>query len=121
MSLKKYYALAGFFSLIIMQNVFAQSTDAGAFGGNLEELKAATTQWGTTFAAGAVIVTASIAVSSLILPWQFLKETLGRKAWMGLILSIILYIVLSFFGTSIKTYVSQIYTCPLSIIGLPCG
>lgn len=109
--------------LVVMTNIaFAGQTGAGrSLTGELSGLKENVTQWGTSAAGIAIFISGSLAVSSLILPWRFLKDTLGRPAWIGLISAIFIFIILSFFGNSIHAAIVQIVQCPLQIIGFPCN
>lgn len=109
------------YSLIISFLVHAQTFHGGAIITDTETLKDAVSQWGTTAAGIAVIVSGSLAVSSLILPWKFFKDTLGRASWIGLFSALTLFIVMSFFGNSIHQYMTSMYQCGLAIIGFPCN
>ena len=92
----------------------------GGINPDMENFKAAMSQWGTTFTGSAALLAAIIAVSSIFIPWDFYKA-IGRKAWGGLITAVVIYIVLSFFGNSIHQYLISIFGCALGIIGASCG
>ena len=109
------------FCISVFQFVYAGSVGPGdGLMTDAEHLKETVSQWGTTAAATAVFISGGLAVSSLILPWRFLKETLGRPAWIGLSCAVLTYIILSFFGNSIGQAVTRMVQCPLQIIGFPC-
>jgi hypothetical protein len=99
----------------------AQIGKGGKILPDLNELKESVGQWGTTFAGIAVLVSGGLGVSSLILPWRFLKEKLGTPAWIGLASAVFVFIIMSFFGNSIQQYMSGIYQCPMQIVGFPCN
>lgn len=109
-----------FYSILFAYCVHAQ-VRGGSVVTDTDALKDAVSQWGTTASGIAIIISASLAVTSLILPWKFFKETLGRASWVGLISAVMLFIVMSFFGNSIRAYISSMFQCALSIIGAPCS
>lgn len=94
---------------------------SGSIATDAENLKDAISQWGTTAAGISVVLAGALAVSSLIIPWRFYKETLGRAAWLGLASAVFVYIILSFFGNSVHQYIVNMVQCPLQIIGFPCS
>lgn len=110
------------YSILFTYLVHAQSTfHGGSIVPDTEGLKEAVSQWGTTATGIAVIISGSLAVSSLILPWKFFKDTLGRSSWIGLFSAVTLFIIMSFFGNSIHQYMTSMYQCGLAIIGFPCN
>ncbi len=118
LSLKNVYFYFFLFSCSVAS---AQTFRAGSVTTDMETVKDTFGQWGTTAAGIAIIISASIGVASLILPWRFLKEQLGRPAWIGLGSALLIFIVMSFFGNSIHQYLTSMYQCPLQIISFPCS
>lgn len=111
-----------FLSCLFCKFLYADPIGSGgSIATDAENLKQAIGQWGTTIAGISVIVSGALAVSSLIIPWRFFKETLGRAAWLGLASAIFVYVVMSFFGNSLHQYIVTMVQCPLQIIGFPCN
>lgn len=109
-------------SILVTHFAFAGPTGPSAsVTSELAGLKDAVGQWGTSAAGIAILISGGLAVSSLILPWNFLKTSLGRPAWIGLFCAIFAYIILSFFGNSVHAAITQIVQCPLQIIAFPCS
>lgn len=112
-----------FYTLIFVLNVHAQVLHGNGttIVTDTKALQDAATEWGTTASGIAVAISGALAVTSLILPWKFFKETLGRASWIGLVSAIVLYITMSFFGNSIQKYLSSMNQCAMAIIGFPCN
>jgi len=119
---KYFYSALGLLGLVFFKSVFGQEFSGGQqIVTDTENLRTTIQSWTSTAALAAVGLTFGLSVISLILPWPFFKETIGRKAWIGVIVSVVLFIIMSFFGASIGAAIHQIYSCPLSVMGISCS
>jgi len=126
LNVKNIVASIYFSTLVYLGLIFsfiAYADPIGPGGGiiaDTDNFKQVMSEWGTTFSGICVLVCATLAITSIFIPWDFYKN-IGRKAWGGLIASVVIYLVLSYFGNSIHQALLSIFGCPFSIIGVTCG
>ncbi|MBX9837018.1 MAG: hypothetical protein K2X69_01760 [Silvanigrellaceae bacterium] len=78
-------------------------------------------EWGSVATGTAFLISLTIAVISLLIPWQYFKQTIGRAAWASVATSLILFFVMSFFGNSVQKAVQSLFTCSFSMFGIGCS
>lgn len=107
-------------TLFVTSSAYAQ-VRGSSITADTQNFKDSFSEWGTVATGTAFLISLTIAVLSLLIPWQFLKQTLGRAAWTSVATSLLLFIVMSFFGNSINKSISSLLSCGLSIFNQSCN
>ena len=109
------FSLSAYFAL-------AQVRGAGSsLVSDTQSFKDAFTELGSLITGLAFLISLTIAVTSIFIPWNFFKQTIGKGAWISVGCSLILFFTMSFFGSSIHKGFQILLTCGVSIMSGSCN
>lgn len=109
------FSLSAYFAI-------AQVRGAGSsIVNDMQIFKDAFSEWGSLTTGLAFLISLTLAVTSIFIPWNFFKQTIGKSAWISVACSLILFFTMSFFGNSIHKGVQTLLTCGVSIMSGSCN